>query len=95
MKTAIINIKTKPQTKKRAQKIADELGLSLSAVINGFLNQLIKTKKVEFSAYPAENPSEYMIQALEEAKKSPTSPEFDNAKDALAWLNKEAKKYAR
>ena len=98
MKTAVIHFKTKPIIKTRAQKVADELGFGLSALLNGFLNQLIKTKTIEFSAYPKEEPNEFMIKALKEAeedlKKGRVSPNFDNAHDAIAWLHKESKKYA-
>jgi addiction module RelB/DinJ family antitoxin len=98
MKTAIINIKTKPIVKTQAQQIAEEMGFGLSTLINGFLNQLIKTRRVEFSTYPKEEPSEFMIKALKEAeedvKEGRVSPRFDNTKEAIAWLRKESKKYA-
>jgi addiction module RelB/DinJ family antitoxin len=97
MKSAIINVKTTPLIKKRAQKVAADLGFGLSTLINGFLNQLVKDKKVEFTAYPKEEPSDYMIKTLQEAEediaKGRVSPEFDNAKDAVAWLNNESRKY--
>ena len=67
MNTAVINIKTDVRVKTQAKKIASELGFSLSALINGYLNQLIKTKVVHFSALD-ETPSEYMIQALRESE---------------------------
>ena len=96
MNTAVINIKTNVVVKKKAQKIASELGFSLSALINGYLKQLIQTKTVHFSA-SEEIPSEYMIQALREAeedrRKGRTSPSFDNAKDAIGWLNDPNRKY--
>ena len=98
MKTAIINIKTEPIIKLRAQKIAQEMGLALGSLINGFLHNLIKTKRVEFTAYKHEEPSEFMIKAMEEAIEDEindrVSPAFDNAKEAGTWLDKEAKKYA-
>lgn len=52
MKTTIINIKTEPQIKANAQMIANDLGISLSAIINAYLNQLVKTKEVYFSLAP-------------------------------------------
>lgn len=94
MKTAIINIKTTPIIKTRASKIAKELGFGLSSLINGFLNTLIKTKTVEFTAIPKEEPNTFMIQALKEAEESPSSPAFDNAHDAIAWLENPKRKYA-
>lgn len=90
MNTAVINIKTNPTTKAKAQEVAAELGLSLSSVINGFLKQFVRTKKVTFST---EEPSEYLIQAIKQAeenlKKGNTSPVFTNAKDNLEWLKKQ------
>jgi addiction module RelB/DinJ family antitoxin len=51
MKT-IINIKTDKKVKKSAQKIAADLGFSLSAVINAHLKQFIRNKEVYFSIAP-------------------------------------------
>jgi DNA-damage-inducible protein J len=95
MNSAVINVKTHPDTKAQAQKVAQELGLSLSSIVNAYLKQLIQTKKVEFSV--KEEPSEYLIQALKESqadiKAGRVSPTFDNAQDALSWLNNPKKKY--
>ena len=49
MKT-IINIKTDKEIKKDAQKIAGDLGFSLSAIINAYLRQFIRNKEVHFGA---------------------------------------------
>lgn len=68
MNTAVINLKTDPKTKKAAQKVAEELGISLSGLINGFLKDMIQTKSVHFSA-DEEVPSAYMIKALKENQK--------------------------
>lgn len=50
MSSTAIYIKTKPETKEKAQKVAKELWLSLSVIVNGYLKQFIKTKTVTFSA---------------------------------------------
>ena len=98
MKTAVINIKTDLTTKKRAKKVAEELGFSLSTLANAYFKTLIKTKEVHFSANPKEEPSEYMIESLKEAEKDVkagrVSPRFSNAKEAILWLKKETKKNA-
>ncbi|HEY4482800.1 MAG TPA: type II toxin-antitoxin system RelB/DinJ family antitoxin [Candidatus Paceibacterota bacterium] len=47
MKT-MINIKADRDTKIKAQKVAKQLGLPLSTVINAYLNQFIRTKEVHF-----------------------------------------------
>ena len=96
MNTAVINIKTNAKVKSQAQKIASDLGFSLSSLINGYLNQLIKTKTIHFSL-TEEIPSEYTIQALKESeedrKAGRVSPSFDNVKDAIDWLNNPKRRY--
>ena len=90
MNTAAIYIKTQPEVKAKAQKIAKSLGLSLSTLLDTWLRQLVKTKRVTFSA-EEERPSKYLIESLkkseEQLKKGETSPTFDNAKDAIKWLH--------
>lgn len=91
MNTAVINIKTNPQTKAKAQAIAKELGLSLSALVNGFLHQLVKTKKVTFST--DEEPSDWLISQMKQAEKNykegKHSPIFRSGEEAVAWLEKQ------
>ena len=49
---AVINIKANKEIKENAQKLAKELGLSLSDVINASLRNFIRTREVYFSAIP-------------------------------------------
>lgn len=89
MNTAVINIKINPQVKKEAQKLAEDLGFSLSSLINGYLKQIIRTKSVNFEL--AEEPSEYMIKALKESKadiKTGKVISFKKPNDALDYLDK-------
>ncbi len=89
MNTTAIYIRTEPKVKEKAQKVAKELGFSLSSLVNAWLRQLIKTKTVNFSARE-EEPSEYLIKTIKQAeanyKKGNTSPAFSNAKDAIKYL---------
>lgn len=55
MKT-IINIKTEKEIKKNAQKIARDLGFSLSALINAYLRQFTRDKEVYFGFAPKMSP---------------------------------------
>jgi len=48
----MINIKTEKEVKSHAQKLAKEMGLSLSAIINAYLKQFVRNKEVCFSAAP-------------------------------------------
>ena len=95
MNNTVINIRTDAKLKSSAQKIAENLGLSLSGLINGFLKNLVKTKTAYFSL--KEKPSDYLIKAIKEAeedwKTGRVSAKFTNAKDAIAWLNDPKKKY--
>lgn len=97
MNTAVVNVKVDPRVKKEAQRLAEDLGLSLSGLINAYLKQIIRTKTVSFSTAP-EEPSEYLINALKESrediKAGRVSPAFENADDAITWLNNPKKKYA-
>ena len=92
MSTQVITIKVDPVTKKQAQNTAEELGLSLSGVLKGFLKQFIRTKTVTFSAQD-EIPSQYLIdmvkQAREDRKKGKASPTFKTGEEAVAWLEKQ------
>lgn len=92
MNTTAIYIKTDPQIKSKAQQVAKELGFSLSSLVNGWLRQLIKNKTVTFSAQN-EIPSKYLIKAIKQAekdlKRGKASPTFDNAEDAIAYLEKQ------
>lgn len=91
MNTAVINIKTDSKIKKQAQKVAGDLGFSLSSLINGYLKQLVRTKGIQFSLVDNEEPSDYLVRALHESETDVAagwvSPALTNATDAIAWLN--------
>lgn len=68
MQTTAIYIKTDPEVKTKAQKVAKELGFSLSSLLNAWLRQLIKTKTITFSVAD-EVPNDYLKSVLKQAKK--------------------------
>lgn len=96
MRTEIINIKTDPVTKKKARKIASELGFGLSTLLNAYLKQFVKTKTATFGP-SKEQPSEWLIESLRRAEKDEregwVSPAFDNVEDSMAWLKDSNRKY--
>ncbi len=51
MKT-LINIKTDKDVKEKAQKLAKELGLPLSTIINASLKQFVRSRELYFSVAP-------------------------------------------
>ncbi|HEC30729.1 MAG TPA: type II toxin-antitoxin system RelB/DinJ family antitoxin [Candidatus Yonathbacteria bacterium] len=89
MKT-VLNIKTDVEVKKQAQKIAKDIGLPLSTVVNAYLKEFIQDKRVTFSAEPKLRPEVEKIlrQASKDYKegKNMHGP-FDNVKDLMKSLN--------
>ncbi|MFH1559277.1 MAG: type II toxin-antitoxin system RelB/DinJ family antitoxin [Patescibacteria group bacterium] len=87
----MINFKTDNKTKKQAQKIAQEMGLSLSSVLNVMLLNFIKRKTL-FISLNHEEPTDYLLDLLRESeneiKKNALSPKFRKSKEAIKWLNK-------
>ena len=89
MKT-VINIKTDKEVKENAQKLAQELGISLSDVMNASLRNFIRTREFHVSAVPQMTPElEKLIGQVEKDikdKKDITGP-FLTAKETDAYLN--------
>ena len=92
MNTAVINIKTQPETKAKAQEIAKAIGVSLSSLLNAYLKQLIKTKSITLSARE-EIPNAYFKRTLAKARKDwkegKGSPVFHTGKEAVKWLEEQ------
>ncbi len=89
MNTVAIYIRTDPHIKKKAQEVARASGFSLSALLNARLREIAESKKVEVRY----EPTPYLIKQLRQAEKDykagKASPAFDNAKDAIAYLEKQ------
>lgn len=89
MQTAVINFTTEEEIKQKAQKVAKRMGISLSMILNNYLKYFVKTKAVTFRA-DDEIPSEYLVQSIKKSEKNlkegTTSPTFEDAKDAIKWL---------
>lgn len=89
MNSTVINIKTEEGIKKEAQKIASDLGLSLSGVINGFLKQLVRDRTIMFTLNE-NNPSSYLLDSIKTAKQNRKNGDFysfKNNKEALSFLD--------
>ena len=90
MKTTVINIKTDKEVKMGAQKVAEELGLSLSTVINAYLRQFVRNKEIHLSTAPHMSLElEEFLGRVEEdiRKKRNLSPVFSSGKEMDSWLN--------
>ena len=55
MEKTLLNVKTDVKLKQEAQRVAQELGLPLGTIINAYLRELIREKKVVFSSPPTPN----------------------------------------
>ncbi len=92
MSYAVITTKVDPQTKKQAQKIAEELGMPLSVVIKVMLKDFIRTKSLAVNARD-EEPSAYLKKTIRKAeenwKKGKHSPIFKTGEEAVSWLEKQ------
>ena len=91
MKT-LINIKTDYTVKKKAQKLAQDFGISLSAIINAYLKQLLRNKSVYLSLSPKMSPElEILLGDVEKdiknkkniSKTFSSASEIDNYLDSL------------
>ena len=88
----VIHVKANKEIKENAQKLAKELGLSLSDVINASLRTFIRTRTVIFSDSPQMTPEfEKHLEKIEEDIKHhrnlvgpfETSEEMDKFLDSL------------
>ena len=86
----MINLRIDKGVKQEAQKLAEAMGIPLSTLINAYLKQLVRNREVHISAAPKMSP--YLEKIIAEAEEDfragkNISPEFDNAEDAIQWLN--------
>ncbi len=83
-----VNLKIDKDVKKRAQKRAKDLGLSLSSVVNATLKQFARTGELELSSAPKMTPylEELVIEARKDYAEGKTSGPFDNVDDLIKHL---------
>ena len=88
--SSVIQIRTDPKLKAEAMAVAEELGLSLSSLVKGFLSHLTKTKQISFAV--SEKPSTYLAQVVKEAEAEYSrgkTTHFDSSKSAIDFLKSE------
>lgn len=89
MKT-VISIKVDEEVKGAAQEVAKSAGLTLSALVNAFLVQLVATRRIEFFAPEQMSPGlESLIAEVEEERHSGTASRvFDDVEEFLEDLKR-------
>lgn len=86
----MINIKADREIKERAKRVAQELGLPLSTIINAYLRQFVRNKEVHFFIEGELKPSvkrrlDRLHKDVKEGKN--LSPAFHSVKEMDAYLN--------
>ena len=66
MNTAILNIKTDPETKLKLKSFAAEVGLPVSALMNAQIKQMLRSGKIELNI--ASEPTPYLATLIKEAE---------------------------
>ena len=88
MKTAVVNFKTTPEIKTRAQENLKHSGIPLSMYLNHYLRKASQTKHIALD-FDAEEPSEMLIRDLEESEKDRKAGRvysFDSIDDSMSFL---------
>lgn len=55
MEKTVLNIKTERKLKREVQKVARGLGLSLGTIMNAYLREFVREKRIVFSVPPTRN----------------------------------------
>lgn len=91
MNTTSLHIKIEPNIKAQAQKTANELGLSLSAVMKALLKQFIRNKSLSVGIKERpEIPNEYLRKSLKQSEKDIKAGRvisFKTPDDAIAYAS--------
>ena len=86
----ILNIKTDKELKAEAKKVATELGVPLSTIVNAFLKQFVREKEITLSVNQY-RPTPYLEQILETAQEEYKKGDvhtFKNSNDLVEHLSK-------
>jgi addiction module RelB/DinJ family antitoxin len=91
MSKVAVSIKIDKGVKEKTQKMLKKMGLPFSTFINAQLYQFTENRGVYFGepSYQMSKKLERTLKKVEEDYKNGKniSPVFDNAKDAITWLN--------
>lgn len=89
MSKVLLNIKTDKEVKEEASKIAKELGVPLSTVVNAYLKEFVREKSIKISIEPRIRPEigKLLKKSSEDyRKKKNISREFASAQEAVEYL---------
>jgi len=92
MKT-VLNVKVDLKVKKEAQRVAKEMGLPMSIIVNNFLSNFIDEQQITFTSLAPNKRLERRLKKIDEDIKNKRnfSPVFHSAKEAIAYLHSKSK----
>ena len=85
----ILNIKTEKELKQEAQGLASEFGMPLTTVINSFLRQFVRERRIVLEAEPRIKDNlmdKWHSISTQANKKISTNKKFDNASALIKYL---------
>lgn len=93
MNKVVVNVKVDPETKKAAQALANDLGLTLSSLINVQLKQLVNHRRLVLDAPYPEQPMSPKLEAeleqvYKEIERGDVSQPHTNIENFLDDLNR-------
>lgn len=84
---ATINIRTDIDTKKKAEQLFADFGLSMTSAINVFLKQVIREKRIPFEI-GYETPNSLTAKVMKETQEGKNlSPAFDSVAELMDSLH--------
>ncbi len=90
--TTVINFKTDKKIKTQAQKVAEDMGLNLSDILNIYLRNFVIKKELYINLNEDESrPSDELLAAIKEARRDYKNGNFKSFKDLkslTAYLDK-------
>jgi len=92
MKT-VMSFKVDKDVRDKARKVAKKIGVPLSMVVNRQLKQFAKDQRIEFGEPLVPNAKtrkilDEALRDIREGREDKFSPMFDNADDAIRWLER-------
>lgn len=88
--STVISVRTDKDVKNAAAQVAKSAGISLSALINSYLRQIVATRRIElYAPEPMTSKLEGLVAEVEtELADGKVSKKFSKAEDFLADLKK-------
>ena len=88
-----MSFKVDKDVRDKARKVAKKIGVPLSMVVNRQLKQFAKNQRIEFGEPLVPNAKtrkilDEALRDIREGREDKFSPMFDNADDAIRWLER-------